>query len=186
MTINCSLTSILQEFNIEGSSEESMDELSLNFSGNSPLQAGNSPVATVIEKTTEVAEKVVETTKKVAKTVDKVISNKTVGDVVSGGGLASSMIDASAYLARKDVVKAQKKTVRAAQKLKINIAGKLKDKGSKTLKKISKAFSFVGKVLGITSAINNFSNVKKNGIKVTEEKLFGHLLRELLILGYLW
>lgn len=107
--------------------------------------------------------------KGIVKTIDDVVSNKTVGDVVSGGGLLSQVVDISAYQARKETIQNTKKNIKTARKLDISVAG-LKDKGSKILKKIYKTSRFIGKVLGITSAISNFSNAGKEWDKGNKGK----------------
>jgi RHS repeat-associated protein len=115
-----------------------------------PLQSGDNSTETTAEKIG----------KGVVNTIDKVASNKTVGDVSSGGGLLSSIVDISAYQTRKETIQNTKKIIKTARKLDISVAG-LKDQGSKILKKIYKTSRFIGKVLGITSAISNFSNAGK-------------------------
>ncbi len=96
--------------------------------------------------------------------IDKVVSNKTVGEVSSGGRLASSMVETAASEAKKEVIsdvrKANKTIVR--HKMNVKLSGAWK-KTAKSLSKIRNIAKLAGRAFGVVDTFVNLVNAIKVG-----------------------
>jgi RHS repeat-associated protein len=104
---------------------------------------------------------------KVLGVVDKVLSNKTVEEVSSGGGLASSMIETAASETKKEIISDTKRVnkVIVRNKMNVKLSGAWK-KSAKSFSKIANVAKWVGRAFG---GVDTFVNIV-NAIKVGRDK----------------